>query len=181
MQRGFRWNWHLILASACVALIFVPARVEAQFRYRYGLGYGYGGFNYHSSQVDYLNQRALLNASHATMGSVPRNGYANDPNAYYNHIHDLGYLDRYKIGERREIEARIGRFSDGPAPSRLVRRDRGAAKVQVDREEVPPDPVDPTAKSPAVGIASSVRPSSQFLPASGLLPLTDRGRVAAKE
>ena len=51
------------------------------------------------------------------MGPVQDNVYAGNPNAYINHLHDAGYLDKYDVGTRREIEASIGRYSDGPPPS----------------------------------------------------------------
>ena len=124
----------------------------------YGFGFGLGGFNYHPNQVAYINQQALQNGSRATMGPVSRNVYANDQAAYYNHIHDVGSLERYPTGTRREIESRVGRFSDGPPPS-LVKRER-LAKAQRDGE-----PVHRRERSPIFAAPQSPQPAETRTPA----------------
>jgi hypothetical protein len=148
-----------ILGIAYAALFLAPSQARAQFRYGLGYGYGFGlgigGFNYRSNQVRYINGRSLLNASRATMGPVPRRVYAGDPDAYYNHLRDTGYIDGYDVVTRREIEARIGRFSDGPAPSRLARRVSGRGRG--DDERTSPEP-------PVAAALPPVRPSPQSSP-----------------
>jgi len=171
------------------AALWLPTRAEAQFRYGYGLGlgYGYGGFNYRPSQVSYLNQRSLLNSSHATMGPVSWNAYANVPNAYYKHLHDPSYLVGFDVGLRREIEARIGRYSDGPPPSRTVRNRvpvSGGPRMIRDRPHA-------TSVTPETAVASPrppgreadravepvVRPSPQSFPVRSSLPTDKQGRA----
>ena len=49
---------------------------------------------------------------------MQNNVYAGNPNAYVNRLREPGLLERWDVGTRREIEARIGRFSDAPPPSR---------------------------------------------------------------
>ena len=166
MSRGRIRAFAPFLGVVSIALAFGHSRSEAQFGYGFGLGYGLGGFNYRSNQVMYINQKSLLNASRATMGPVSRNVYAGDPNAYFNHIHDMGYIEGYDPGMRREIESRIGRFSDGPSPYRVARRVAGRPGVPVDRqattpEEVPPPPVPVPSKPRPVRDAPEVRPSPQ--------------------
>lgn len=157
MPRGRIQACACFLGIAYAALFFAPSQARAQFRYGYGYGFGLGigGFNYRSNQVKYLNERSLLNASRATMGPVPRRVYAGEPDAYYNHLRDTGYIDGYDVVTRREIEARIGRFSDGPAPSRLARRVAGRGRGE-DAMTSPEPPV-------AVAVPP-VRPSPQSSP-----------------
>lgn len=107
--------------GAALALLTTSAgTAEAQFGIGgFGFGYGYH-FNYHPEEVRYLNQRSLQNAARATMGPVQNNVYAGNPNAYVNHLDDRGNLEKYDVATRRTIEARIGRYSDGPPPGRTA-------------------------------------------------------------
>ncbi len=107
------------LAVVCASLFILNGRAEAQF----GYGYGGFGFNFQPPEIGFINSNSLQNASKASMGPVQNNAYANNPNAYINHLHDDGYLDKYDVGSRRTIEASIGRFSDGPPPSRSQPRE----------------------------------------------------------
>lgn len=111
--RGLRPLFILAFAAS-MTLSAAPAR--AQFGYG-GFGWGGFGFNYQPPEVGFLNQAALNNASRATMGPVANDVYAGRPNSYINHLHDDGYLDKWDVGTRRQIEASIGRYSDGPPPS----------------------------------------------------------------
>jgi hypothetical protein len=147
----------LAALAATLTLTLVAGRAEAQFGFRnggLGFGYGYGFGYYRPASVDYLNQRSLQNASRATMGPVRYDFYANNPNAYINHLHDPGYLAGYDVGTRREIEARIGRFSDGPPPSRLARRAR-----REEPAEVRPSPQSPPGPATA-GPSRASRPAA---------------------
>lgn len=136
-----RW---VILASTLLA---GPCRAQIGIRYGYGYGYGFGyGYgryrpNWHPAEVNFLNQRALLNASRAIPISPPRGDQPERANAYYHHLREPGYLDGIGVGARREIEARIGRSSDGPPPSRLARHARGiVAPRRPDGGRVLPSP-----------------------------------------
>ena len=108
-----------LFTITAMSAALMAGRAEAQFGYGYGGFGGYGfGFNYQPPEIGFINQKSLLNASQATMGPVQNNAYANNPNSYFNHLHDDGLLDRYDVGTRRSIEASVGRYSDGPPPSR---------------------------------------------------------------
>ena len=105
--------WPLVLA----ALALAPGSAEAQFRRGGGLGFGYGFSPYYYSPAQperLLYRRAMLNASRASMGPTVHGIYDGRPAAYPYHLHDPGYLDGIDVATRRRIEARIGRFSDGP-------------------------------------------------------------------
>ena len=101
----------------------VPAP-RAQF---VGFGLGYRT----PAEVDFLNQKSLLNASQATMGPVQNNVYANNPNAYVNHLHDDGFIERLRRrhpphdrGEHRPLLRRpaAGGTPDAPRGRRLPPR-----------------------------------------------------------
>jgi hypothetical protein len=135
-------------AAFAAIMLLATNRAEAQFGLGGYGGYGFGyGFNYHPPVVDYLNQKSLLNASQATMGPVANDVYAGRPNAYVNHLHDDGYLDKWDTGTRRQIEASIGRYSDGPPPSYFRSH---------------PQPAQPQAAAPANPPAAPALPLSSF-------------------
>ncbi|HEY2159499.1 MAG TPA: hypothetical protein VGH33_27990 [Isosphaeraceae bacterium] len=135
-------------AVALAALVALPAApTRAQFGFGgFGFGFNSPGTIYGAQTTGMLNSWALQNGAKATMGPVQDNVYANNPNAYINHLHDEGYLDKYDVGTRREIEASVGRYSDGPPPSyyRTVSQ-RPAPAAQ-------PAPAQPTA--PVVPLSS---------------------------
>jgi hypothetical protein len=135
-----------LLAASAAILLLGTGRAEAQFGYGGYGGFGYG-FNYRPQEVDFLNQRSLLNASKATMGPVANDVYAGRPNAYINHLHDDGYLDKWDTGTRRQIEASIGRYSDGPPPS-YFQTHHAPAQPQAAA------PASPTPASPVIPLSS---------------------------
>ncbi len=145
MRDGVRLARAVALA-AFAALVALPAgRARAQFGYGFGFGFNTPGTIYGAQTTGMLNSWALQNGAKATMGPVQDNVYANNPNAYINHLHDDGYLDKYDVGTRRDIEASIGRYSDGP-PSYYRTASRPApAPAQ-------PAPAQPTA--PVVPLSS---------------------------
>lgn len=120
MRFGARLSRAVFLA-AFATMVLVPDRAEAQFGFGGFGGYGYGGYsagNVYGAQTNsMLNSWALQNGAKATMGPVQNNVYAGNPNAYINHLHDDGYIEKYDVGTRREIESSVGRYSDGPPPS----------------------------------------------------------------
>ena len=105
----------VVMTLVAGSMSLFGGRAEAQYGLGYGLGYGFG-LNQRPASIDFINQKSLLNASQATMGPVMHDAYAGNPNAYVNHLHDPGYLDKWDVGTRRTIEANIGRYSDGPPP-----------------------------------------------------------------
>jgi hypothetical protein len=115
MRIGVSLSRAIALAAFAVPFAWPAAQARAQF------GYGWGfGFNQQSWQThQLLNSWALQNGARATMGPVQNNVYAGNPNAYVNRLGAPGRLDQWDVGTRREIESRIGRFSDGPPPSQL--------------------------------------------------------------
>ncbi len=150
--------WPLILAAA---LALAPGRAGAQHRGGGGFGGrgggfgGFGGFGlyyYSPAQPEpLLYQRAMLNASRATMGPVMHNNYGGHPASYIYHMHDPGYLDGLDVATRRQIEARVARYSDGPPPPEL----RAAAPW------AQPAPVAPRAQAaPAEAVPPAPRDSS---------------------
>lgn len=106
-----------LLAFGVATLVVGSGRAEAQF----GYGYGLFNFNYQPPEVGYIDKLSLQNASRATMGPVQNNGYANNPNSYFNQLHGDNSYDRYDVATRRSIDASIGRYSDGPPPSAYSR------------------------------------------------------------
>jgi len=112
-----RSGLRLIAMAALLALS--AGRAEAQW------GFGFGGFNYQPPEVGFLNSRSLALTAKAH-GPTQNNAYANNPNAYVNHLHDEGYLDRYDVATRRSIESSVGRYGESfsarptPAPAQPV-------------------------------------------------------------
>src|SRR4051794_40116905 len=69
-------------------------------RGQWGWGWGFGGFNYVSQPTDFLNQQSLMNSARAPGGPVSNNVYADNSNAYYNHIRDNGLVPSYDVARR---------------------------------------------------------------------------------
>jgi hypothetical protein len=100
-QRGK--NLGTAIAAAVVVSAFGAGRAEAQFGFGLGGGFGYfGGFGGAVPQpVDFVNSVALARMSHvqrppgATPGSTGATPYAGNPNAYFNHVRDNGFVDSY--------------------------------------------------------------------------------------
>lgn len=87
-----RRNLLLTAAVAVAVPAFGAGRAEAQWG---GMGF-FGGNMVPLVQQpgDYVNQVALAQMNHVR-GPIQNNVYANTPNAYYNHIRDNGFVDRY--------------------------------------------------------------------------------------
>lgn len=93
-----------MLAAASVGL--GAGRAEAQW----GMGMGMGGMGlgfyggnlipYVQQPGNYVNQVALAQMNHVR-GPMQNNVYGNNPNAYFNHLRDNGFVDRY-YPDRRE-------------------------------------------------------------------------------
>ena len=97
-----------ILRTALAVVVvsgFGVGRAEAQFGFGLGFGGGFGywggGFGTVPQPGTFLNQVALSQMSHVhgPPGSNPStsglNPYAGNPNAYFNHVRDNGFVDQY--------------------------------------------------------------------------------------
>jgi len=82
-------------------------RVEAQWGMG-GFGFGLygGGFVPNIQQPgNFLNQVALSQMGNVR-GPIQNNPYAGNPNAYFNHVRDNGFVDRYDISAREPYSSR---------------------------------------------------------------------------
>lgn len=96
-----RGNVLLTAVLAAVSSVVGAGRAEAQWGIGFGgmggfgLGYGFGlGGGYVQQPANYLNQVSLARMNHIR-GPIQNDVYANHPNAYYNHLRDSGFVDRY--------------------------------------------------------------------------------------
>jgi hypothetical protein len=109
------------IAAAVVVAAFGARRAEAQFGF--GMGFG-GGFGYFGGfggtvpqPVDFINSVALSRMSHvqrppgSTPGSTGATPYAGNPNAYFNHVRDNGFVDNYNPYRREPSYYRPPRAS----------------------------------------------------------------------
>lgn len=91
---------HVLLttALAAAATVLGPGRAEAQWGMGMGMGWGWGwglGMGgYVQQPSNYLNQVSLAQMNHVR-GPIQNNVYGNRPNAYFNHIRDNGFVDRF--------------------------------------------------------------------------------------
>jgi hypothetical protein len=135
----------VFLAAFALAMALGPGRASAQF----GYGMGFGLYDPAARTMQTIDSWALQNGARATMGPVQNNVYAGNPNAYINRLHGPGLLDRYDPTTRRQIEARVGRFTQGPPPASPIAVATAPAPV------VAPAPV-----------AAPARPAAPDLPLS---------------
>ena len=103
-SRAKRGTVLLTAFVAAMASFFIAGRAEAQMGMGGGMGFGLygGGFVPNIQQPgNYLNQVSIARMSHVhgppgsnpyTSGSSP---YAGNPNAYFNHDRDNGFVDQY--------------------------------------------------------------------------------------
>jgi hypothetical protein len=79
-----------------------PRRAEAQFGlggFGWGFGWGAAGFGQVPKPESFLYQKALVDAGRGQQ--LPsRDVYANNPNAYINHLRDNGFVERYPVARR---------------------------------------------------------------------------------
>ena len=130
-----------ILGTALAAVVvsgFGAGRAEAQFGFGLGGGIGYwGGFTTVPQPGTFLNQVALSQMSHVhgPPGSNPQtsglNPYAGNPNAYYNHVRDNGFVDQYSPYRRVPSYART------PSPTQSPRMTPTAMTIARARPFVP--------------------------------------------
>jgi hypothetical protein len=100
-----RAKHHLVGVSVFWAIVTfflgtTPARAQWGFG---GLGGGFGwGFGFHQvpDPTNYIYQNALVAAGRGYQGPT-RTPYAGNSNAYFNHVRDNGFVERYNV-DRRE-------------------------------------------------------------------------------
>ena len=98
-----------ILAAAASG--FGTSRAEAQWG-GFGFGFGIGNMGRVPQPVEFENSVALSRMNHVR-GPIQNNVYGNNPNAYFNHVRDNGFVDRY-YPDRRD-PASYG-YSSRPQP-----------------------------------------------------------------
>jgi hypothetical protein len=134
---GGRFAPLALSVAACAGFLALDAgRAEAQ----YGFGGGFYNFHYTPQEVSFLNSRSLEMTNKATMGNRQNNAYAGNPNAYVNHLHDDGYLQKYDAATQRSIESSIGRYSEvfPPAPRTAAAPTRPAPAPAAPAAPTPP-------------------------------------------
>jgi hypothetical protein len=98
-----------ILAIGFVAVTAIsaePTPAQAQWGFGGGgFGWGFGGFSQVPKPESYLNQKSLVDAARP-IATPSRDVYANNPNAYINHIRDNGFVERYRYTTREPSDYR---------------------------------------------------------------------------
>ena len=124
-----RGNALLTAVLAAAVSGFGATRAEAQWGYG-GFGFfgGFGGMVQQPS--DFVNQVALAQMNHVR-GPIQNNVYANNPNAYYNHVRDNGFVDQYSPYRR------VPSYSRGPSPAQNPRMTPTAMTIARARPYVP--------------------------------------------
>ena len=139
MTTNNRQSRFMLMIPVAMAAFHIGSN-QAKAQFRGGWGGGFGGFNYVSQPTDILNQQAMVNASHAH-GPVSNNVYANNPNAYINHVRDNGFETHYAPDPARRVSNQQGHQ---PSPS----------LSQTSHKLPGPAPATPIVPKPVVPIAS---------------------------
>jgi hypothetical protein len=87
-----------VTAVLAVAVLFLGA-APAHAQWGMGWGWGWGLFKPAPDPTNYIYQNALVAAARGYQGPT-RTPYANDPNAYFNHVRDNGFVERYNVARR---------------------------------------------------------------------------------
>jgi hypothetical protein len=97
-----RGNVLLTAALALAASGLGASRAEAQWGFGGFGGFGFGGglYTYVPQPVTEIDQYTMARMGHVH-GPTQNNVYSGNPNAYYNHLRDNGFVDRY-YPDRRE-------------------------------------------------------------------------------
>jgi hypothetical protein len=89
-----------VTASAFLAgVVLFFGTTPAQAQWGFGGGWGFGLFNPAPSPTQYIFQNSLVAAGRGYQGPT-RTPYAGDSNAYFNHIRDNGFVERYNVARR---------------------------------------------------------------------------------
>jgi hypothetical protein len=102
---------------ALTAITAWPTPVQAQWGMG-GWGLGWGGFSQVPKPESYLNQKSLVDAGRA-IPTPSRDVYANNPNAYINHLRDNGFVEHYHVVLREPSHYRYG-GTTGAAPTAVA-------------------------------------------------------------
>jgi hypothetical protein len=90
----------LMVGGASIAMM--PGQANAQFGGGGMGGFGWGfGFNQVPSPTNFINNATIARMGHVHFGPQQNSPYAGNPNAYFNHAMDNGFVDRYRA-DRRE-------------------------------------------------------------------------------
>jgi hypothetical protein len=131
MSTAKRGNVLLTVLAAAGAFGFHAGRAEAQWGMGFGGGmYGFGGFSNVPQPVTFLNSVALSQMNHVR-GPRGTNPYAGNPNSYFNHVRDNGFVDQYSP-YRREPS-----YSQSPSPAQARRMTPTAMTVAHSKPVVP--------------------------------------------
>jgi hypothetical protein len=107
----------VFLAMAALFLGSTPARAQWGF----GGGFGWGGFGFKQAPdpTNYINQNALVAAGRGYQGPT-RTPYAGNSNAYFNHVRDNGFVERYNPDRREPSYYRYVPTSASAVPPNLA-------------------------------------------------------------
>jgi hypothetical protein len=100
-----RANHHSVGVTVFLAMaaLFLGGTTQARAQYGFGGGFGWGlgfGFRQVPPPIEYINQKSLVDAARGYQGPT-RTPYAGSSNAYFNHVRDNGFVERYNV-DRRE-------------------------------------------------------------------------------
>jgi hypothetical protein len=122
-SRARRRNVLLTVFVVAVAFGSGPNRAEAQWGGG-GFGFGgWGGFSQVPKPESFVNSLALVAAARP---STAPNGhpYANDGNAYFNHVRDNGFVERFNVDRRAASSYHDGAYSSvarsSPTPTQTA-------------------------------------------------------------
>ncbi len=110
----------VFLAMAALFLGTTPAKAQFGFG-GLGGGFGYGfGFGNVPHPEGFINQLALVTAGRGYQGPT-RTPYAGNSNAYFNHVRDNGFVERYNVDRREPSYYRyVPTSARAAAPSRAA-------------------------------------------------------------
>ncbi len=104
---------------AGVVLFFGATPARAQWGFGgFGGGFGFGwGIKQAPDPTNYIYQNALVAAGRGYQGPT-RTPYAGDSNAYFNHVRDNGFVERYNVARREPSYYRyVPTSTVAPAPA----------------------------------------------------------------
>ncbi|HKI16495.1 MAG TPA: hypothetical protein VKA15_01375 [Isosphaeraceae bacterium] len=115
-HRGIGVTVFLALAVS----FFAATPAQAQWGMGFGGGFGWGfGFHNVPSPTGYIYQKSLVDAGRGYQGPT-RTPYAGNSNAYFNHVRDNGFVERYNVDRRKPSYYRYVPTSARGAPSCAV-------------------------------------------------------------
>jgi hypothetical protein len=118
-SRTRRRNVLLTVFVMAVAFGSGPNRAEAQWGGGFGFG-AWGGFSPVPKPESFVNSLALVAAARPSTAPTGR-PYGNDGNAYFNHVRDNGFVERYPADRR--VPSSYGAYPvarSSPAPTQTA-------------------------------------------------------------